>query len=329
MEPLGAGIFAMSDLKLKSASVILLEENGHIRRLVKSTLQGIGFGMVHECATADKVRSIVATTDPDLLILDLDADDEAACALITDIRHAHLGNNPFVIIIGLTHSPDEPIIQRVLDAGTDDLVRKPISIKLLTERITYLIENRKDFVATSDYVGPQRRKGVRPENEAAAQVTVPNSLREKADVENKSAPVDAAEIKRAGEAAAMQKLSGLTLLIISQSSRIEQAIMAGAQGDALIGDIAQISGRVADTRSLAIPETHQNLRQLIASMNGVMAGITETSSPTCRQVEVLRLHAQAIAATIRGDDDATAKVVMAFGEIGELDDGDLRRAAAD
>ncbi len=319
----------MSDLKLKSASVILLEENGEIRRLVKSTLQGIGFGMVHECANASKVRSIATTIDPDLLVLDLDDDDEAVCALITDIRHANLGNNPFVIIIGLTHSPDEPIIQRVLDAGTDDLVRKPISIKLLTERITYLIENRKDFVATSDYVGPQRRKGVRPENEEAAQVPVPNSLREKAAGEKKSAIVDEAETKRAAEAVAIQKLSGLTLLIISHSSRIEQAIMAGAQGDALIGDIAQISGRVADTRSLAIPEAQHNLRQLIASMNRIMVGITETASPTCRQVEVLRLHAQAVAATIRGDDDATDKVVMAFGEIGEFDDGGLQKAAAD
>ena len=217
----------------------------------------------------------------------------------------------------------------MLDAGTDDLVRKPISIKLLTDRITYLIENRKDFVATSGYVGPERRKGVRPENEAAAQVAVPNSLREKAAGEKKSAIVDEAETKRAAEAVAIQKLSGLTLLIISHSSRIEQAITAGVQGDALIDDIAQISGRVADTRSLAIPEARHNLRQLIASMNRIMVGITETASPTCRQIEVLRLHAQAVAATIRGDDNATDKVVMAFGDIGELDDGDLRRAAAD
>ncbi len=100
-------------------------------------------------------------------------------------------------------------------------------------------------------------------------------------------------------------------------------------GDALSGDIAQISGWIADTRSFAIPETDHNLRQLITSMNGIMAGITETPSPTCRQVEVLHLHAQAIAATIRSDDDATDRVVMAFGEIGELGDGGLRRAAAD
>ena len=319
----------MSDLKLKSASVILLEENGHIRRLVKSTLQGIGFGIVHECATADKVRSVAATTDPDLLVLDLDADDEAVCALISDIRHARLGDNPFVIIIGLTYTPDEPVIQQVLDAGTDDLVRKPISIKLLTERITYLIENRKDFVATSDYVGPERRKGVRPGNGAAALGAVPNSLREKATGEMNSANVGEAEIKQAAEAVAMQKLSGLTLLITSHSSRIEQAIIDGAQGDALIGDMAQISDRVADTKSLAIPKAYHNLRQLIASMIGIMAGITETPLPTCRQIEVLRLHAQAIAATIRGDDNATDNVVRALGEVGELDDGGLRRAATD
>ncbi len=100
-------------------------------------------------------------------------------------------------------------------------------------------------------------------------------------------------------------------------------------GDALSGDIAQILGRIADTRSFAIPETDHNLRQLITSMNGIMASMTETPSPTRRHIEVLRPHAQAIAATIRSDDDATDRVVMAFGKIGELGDGGLRRAAAD
>ena len=42
----------MIALDLKSANVVLLKENGAIRRLVKSTRLGIGFGTVSECGTA-------------------------------------------------------------------------------------------------------------------------------------------------------------------------------------------------------------------------------------------------------------------------------------
>ena len=161
----------MNNEKLKIASVVLLETNSEMRRLVKSALLGIGFGFVYDCRTVEQVRdAAVAETKPDIFVLDLDRDKDMVCHLIEDIRHSRLGDNPFVIIIGMTQYPEEPIIQSVLDAGTDDLVAKPVSIKILAERIEYLIKNRKDFVATTGYLGPQRAKGVRPDMEKAAKV---------------------------------------------------------------------------------------------------------------------------------------------------------------
>lgn len=90
--------------------MVLLEENGAIRRLVKSTLLGIGFGTVSECGTAAAARRIVEDTEAELLIVDIDHEGEAVCYIINDIRHARLGTNPFVKIIGLSHSPAEEVI---------------------------------------------------------------------------------------------------------------------------------------------------------------------------------------------------------------------------
>ena len=308
----------MSQLKLESANVVLLEENGTIRRLVQSTLLGIGFGSVNECATVDAARRIIASTDPDLLILDLDRDGENVCAVINDVRHARVGDNPFVTIIGLTHHPAESVIQKVLDAGTDDLIRKPISTTLLTERITNLIRNRKDFVATSDYVGPQRSKGFRPETEDAAKVEVPNLLRDKANgkrTPDENGMIDDDAIRRAAEAFNVQRLSGLVLLIISQAAKLGQAIDNGARGAGVIGDVVKLSHLTSEASGIRLSESANDLAQLTASMARVMVGIVDSPAPASRQVEVLRLHAQAIAAATRGDQTAANKVVSAFNEV--------------
>jgi DNA-binding response OmpR family regulator len=319
----------MIELDLKSANVVLLEENGAIRCLVKSTLLGIGFGTVSECGTAADARRIVESTESDLLIVDLDHEGEAVCDIINDIRHARLGTNPFVTIIGLSHSPAEEVIEKVLDAGTDDLVRKPISTTLFSERITNLIQNRKDFVATSDYVGPQRRKGVRPETEEAAKVEVPNRLRDKASgtkTRDGSGKIDEGAILRAAEAVNLQRLSGLVLLIISQSAQLEKAVTGGANGVDIVEDVSRLSNLVAEAKRIKLSQSVQDTSQLNASMARVMTAISESPAPTSCQIEVLRLHAQAIAATTRGDNSAASKVVTAFSEV---TGGDTQSAAAD
>ena len=214
----------MDSQKLKSATVVLYESNGHMRRVVKSALLGIGFGFVHDCRTTDQVRdAAVADTKPDIFVLDLDSDKDAVFEMIMDIRHSRLGDNPFVIIIGMTQNPEEPVVQNMLDTGLDDLVAKPVSTKLLSRRIAYLTKNRKDFVAAPGYLGPQRAKGVRPDREEAAQVKVPNSLRVKASGRPLT-KIDEIEIRRAANSFTLQRLYGIILPIINISTDMEKAV---------------------------------------------------------------------------------------------------------
>ncbi len=318
----------MIDSKLNAATVVLLEKNREIRGLVKSALLGIGFGTVQECKSTDKARSLMATAKPDLLVLDLDLDNAAVCALIQDIRHSQIGNNPFVIIIGLTQNPDKPVIQCALDAGTDDLVRKPVSTQLLIERINNLIQNRKEFIATSDYVGPQRGKGVRPDDEEVAQVKVPNSLREKA-TGKKTATVDDREIERAAYTVTLQRVYSLVVDAIDIIDRLESAAAEGAGGGGMAEDIGQLSALVSQIKDVKLPDAIRNLSQLTASMDTVLAAVEQTSSPSIRQFALLRLHAQAIAATMRGDHNASDDVAAALGQVTAPASGDGEMAAND
>ena len=49
------------------------------------------------------------------------------------------------------------LIAKVVNSGADDLLLRPFSTALLSSRIESHIERRKNFVVTTDYVGPDRR----------------------------------------------------------------------------------------------------------------------------------------------------------------------------
>ncbi|MFP6729172.1 MAG: response regulator [Alphaproteobacteria bacterium] len=304
----------MDSHKLKTASVVLFETNGEMRRLVKSALLGIGFGFVHDCRTIEQVRdAAVGDTKPDVFCLDLDSDKDVICSTISEIRHSQLGDNPFVIIIGMTQYPEEMTIQSILDAGTDDLVAKPVSSKILAERIAYLSQNRKDFVATPGYLGPQRAKGVRPDDEETAKVKVPNSLNIKVSGRALT-KIDEIEIQRAANSFTLQRLYGIMLPIINISSEMAEVASANPSEHGFDKEISKIVVLLSEVKGIEMPDTVRDLNHLTSSLEKVVEQLVQAPTPSSRQFEIVRLHAQAIAATMRGDDEGSGDVVTAFGD---------------
>lgn len=303
----------MSNMRLENVNVVLLEEKSNIRVLVKSALKGIGFGNVFECRDVGRARSLVEANSPDLLILDLDLDYEAVCKLIRDVRQKRVGTNPFVVTIGLTWTPESAVIQTALDAGSDDVVKKPVSSQILVERVKNLIDNRKEFIAAPDYVGPCRGKGVRADDEEVAQIAVPNSLRQKATGKIEE-EIDEKEIARAAYVIAVQRLNGLAFEIADHAGKIERQADANGGDIRPDGDIRHVSELVAQIQELSQAESIRNLPTLVSSLSEFMTIVDRSATPTTRQLAMVRLHAEAIAAALRGETEGSDDVTSALGE---------------
>jgi len=301
----------MVDLNLRYVNVVLLGAERHSRHLIKSALQGLGFEFVPECRSIDQVRSLVGTANPDLLLLDFDVDADNVCRLISDIRHQRIGDNPFIVIIGMIGQADEQTIRHALSAGTDDIVRKPVSARILAERIANLVRNRKQFVATPDYVGPERAEGVIEADDEMVPLDVPNSLRQKATNDRMSL-IDSATIRHAVETVNVQRLYSLAVEVGTRCEMIKRQIDEGENPRALTADIARVGQLVERVARVEAPEDNPHLARLATSMRGVMAAVVSDKRASPRRFEVLRLHALAVAATLRGDVDATDTVASAL-----------------
>ncbi len=165
----------MSRLLFDAAGAVVLDPAVANRNATRSSLFQLGFQNVELMPTAAALVKFLADNSPDLLIAEMTGDEAGILELVQSVREGKTGNNPFLVVVLTTWQRDGAIVTKAINSGADDLVARPISTRMLGERIKLQIERRKGFVVTHGYIGPDRR---RDSNRPGAQcIEVPNTLR--------------------------------------------------------------------------------------------------------------------------------------------------------
>ena len=115
----------------------------------------------------------------DLLLCDVDLPGLDFCAMAQDIRHGRLGNNPFTVLIATARPSTMIDLGKVFVLGIDYIVIKPMTADLVVRRVDGFTKNRKPFVVTEDFIGPNRRTKRRNDGSDDDITPVPNTLRVK------------------------------------------------------------------------------------------------------------------------------------------------------
>lgn len=117
-------------------TILLVEDEKEIRRLVRSVLEQQGYKLV-EAENQSRGLIEAATRKPDLIILDLGLPDGDGMDLIRDVR----GWSQTPILV-LSARVDEIDKVQALDAGADDFLTKPFGVSELLARLRALLRRR-------------------------------------------------------------------------------------------------------------------------------------------------------------------------------------------
>lgn len=164
---------------LSDVLVYIYEPMDMIRREIRMALGELGITEVRDSGDLTFMKELLRDVPPDVLICDVDLPEGSVVKLIRAIRHNELGGNPFYPIVMMSWQPSSKLISEIARSGTDDILIKPVARAGVVERVMHLINKRKPFVVTSDYVGPDRRKTLR-EGDDKTTFDVPNTFRSKA-----------------------------------------------------------------------------------------------------------------------------------------------------
>ncbi|MDJ0949814.1 MAG: response regulator [Alphaproteobacteria bacterium] len=307
----------MSEVHLAEAKVLLVDFHIHSRRLLRDALHMIGFREIEAAGRPKDVRPVLDRYDPHLVFVDVDTNHESMCEIIRMIRHQKLGPNPFVTIIALTGTPDRVAVESVLSSGTDDMIAKPISPRIIRDRVLNLIDHRKDFVASTTYFGPDRRSGRRSTSERdLPPITVPNALRH-ATVRGDGQQVDEAQIRETMRSLCKQKVYQLAWEISHTAAGLYAAATDESRQDGpdIVGACGSLGNMFKQIEKLIAEQEFGNIRQITKNARQVLNKIGAAGLQTKpRQFELLHTHAQAIMVTLRESDQAGGVLASALSE---------------
>jgi len=259
-----------------------------------TTLKASG---VDDIASHGDCASAAVSLDNDLidvLFCDYDVAGDEGLDLIRGIRHRHRGRNPFVIVVATLAASDVATVKRLIDAGIDDLIRKPVSTARIAEGLRRFSLSRRPFVASLDYVGPTRRSATRDLADPSSLFHVPNTLHAKV-----TCNLVPAEIQRMVNQAVIdfedRQLEARGSEIGALAERIRTVSRRPDGGADLAALLERMSLAATDAyqRATETPSSQlPNLIQLLLTMVARARGAAEPCSD--HDIELLHKLAQAI-----------------------------------
>ncbi len=120
-----------------SAKVLIVEDDTHIRRLLRAALQRAGHEVV-EAANAREGLSLLDIERPEIVLLDLGLPDRDGLELIQLIRAR---SQAPILVISAREQSEEKVA--ALDLGADDYVTKPFDTEELLARVRTALRHRR------------------------------------------------------------------------------------------------------------------------------------------------------------------------------------------
>jgi two-component system, chemotaxis family, chemotaxis protein CheY len=148
----------MSGYRFDRLKVLVVDDNVHMRKLVVTILQAFGVMQIYEADNGERGWNILRESNPDVLILDWVMEGMSGLDLIQMIRTNPASPNPFVPVIMLTGHTSLDHVRQARDAGVNEFIAKPVSVKTMMSRLVAVIEHPRPYVRTNGYFGPCRRR---------------------------------------------------------------------------------------------------------------------------------------------------------------------------
>ncbi len=295
--------------------ISLIDPDKFIRDTIKTILSNNGFKEFIQGTNTNDIIEQLKDEPPDLLIADSNITGGDFCELIHELRHNEIGTNPFMPVIATTWNPTSELVKKVIESGSDDLLPKPLSSGHLIARIEQLVQARKPFVVTSEYIGPDRRNSEERESEIPL-LQVPNSLRVKVTGEDEGA-ISQEEINQAIAEINIHKLERHAFQIEWLVERIVPALESGQLSDEINEHLDRLNYVAQDISRRLVGTKYEHISELCNSLAKVASDIdVDRTSPSAKNIKLLSPLSKAIASTFDPDRDDAAAARDIAGMIG-------------
>jgi two-component system, chemotaxis family, chemotaxis protein CheY len=148
----------MTGAAFEQLKALVVEDNTHMRMLLRSLLLALGIREVLEAGCGEEAFAILRERAPDLVLTDLSMKPMDGIEFTRAVRLSGDSPNPYVPIIMVTGHTERHRVEAARDAGVTEFLAKPITVQNLFLRVAEIVERPRPYVRCARYFGPDRRR---------------------------------------------------------------------------------------------------------------------------------------------------------------------------
>jgi CheY-like chemotaxis protein len=147
-------------MDLRDVSVLLVDDNANMRKVVAEILKAAGVRRIREAGDGLSALKIFQGQEIDIIFTDLMMSPVDGLAFIRWVRTSTASPNPYVPIIMMTGHATQRTLTAARMAGVTEFLAKPLTARGVMHRINEIVNNPRPFVRASEYFGPCRRRRI-------------------------------------------------------------------------------------------------------------------------------------------------------------------------
>jgi CheY-like chemotaxis protein len=142
---------------------LIIEDNEHMRILLRTVLKAFGLQDIHECKEGSEALRYLKLKKPDFVLCDLAMAPMDGLNFTKAVRALSDKSDCVLPIIMVTGYTERRRVEAARDAGVTALLAKPVTPAGLFQRIEDIILRPRPFVRIENYSGPCRRRHNNPD----------------------------------------------------------------------------------------------------------------------------------------------------------------------
>jgi CheY-like chemotaxis protein len=150
-------VLASDKINLEKIEFLLIDPNPFFLDIMSQVIGGFGARSITRCHTAAQARTVLAERVIDFILTDSNVADESGYDFIEWLRRDAIEANRFIPAIIVTGHTRISQVARARDCGAHFIIAKPITPKIILERIFWVGRENRMFIESETYCGLDRR----------------------------------------------------------------------------------------------------------------------------------------------------------------------------
>ena len=153
----------------QGAKVLVVDDEFYSRKVIRTLLISMGVTKIFDADNGARGLEAIRIVRPDVVLVDWEMPNMDGAAFAKAVRNPAEFPHPNVPIIMLTGHSERWRVEEAMRLGVNEYLLKPVSGKMLSDRLASTLSKPRSIVKVGNYYGPEPRaaSSYKPVNETS------------------------------------------------------------------------------------------------------------------------------------------------------------------